>query len=190
MENDVLLSLAIESKEEFISLGLSKPKGYRFISPPPFKAMRGLWGMNMADKVLKKYGIVGILIGSLTRQLWRGISLGRLLKMKDVDVLIPEQFESVRPEVCESGIDWWISDGKNPPTNGLSDEGMFWTITLKERIEPGLYICPLEFVWLSLLRESQISGLNFSAAKQKFKKTPSESLRFPVLSKEKARFHF
>ncbi len=118
-------------------------------------ALRGMYGISTADKILKRKRAVGLLVGSLAEKVWNNRrSPAELDQHKDVDVLIlPGNHEPF--ERFESGIDWWkpknirfdrISTGVTTIENM---DKLFWLngnncalryrITCSTALPPGLY---------------------------------------------------
>lgn len=145
-------------------------------APTPPNAACGVEGMQVADKLLKEIGVVGMLIGGLAKELWSGASdEERLLKHKDVDVLVLSHDCTFHPKKWASGIDWWVShDPQQRPTNG-NPVGLLWRVRLDlhaRNIPKGLYLCPLQ-----LLRESVVMERRFLKGRKvvggRFKDNPA-----------------
>ena len=87
--------------EQVISLQLK-------LKHPEFPdAARGLEGMMDADAILKEKNVLGVLVGSLSVDIWRKkVSQEKFRNHKDVDVMV------VSPEAnfsqFEGGVDWWL----------------------------------------------------------------------------------
>ncbi len=152
-------------------------------APSPPDSVTGLEGMEVADSVLKEYSAVGMLIGGLAKELWRGCGDGETLDShKDVDVLVLTADCEKHPKQWESGVDWWISHNfSEKPTNGAL-EGIFWQAELElyaSRIKPGLYLCPRELLvavtsWeKALIKDRRVKGVRFT------KQSPNKLL--PIL---------
>lgn len=76
--------------------------------PPSFEATLGLEGMSSADELLKEKGVVGLLIGGLSEEVWRSEKTRiKLTDHKDVDVLVTN-LEFSLDEIFQNGIDWWL----------------------------------------------------------------------------------
>ncbi len=133
------------------------------VSPLPknVEMIRGLKGVQAADKVLRKNQATGILIGGLARKAWeRTFDIGDFDK-KDVDVLVLPQENHGADHMsfarkCK-GIDWWLSHSKMVSVDNLGAKGevrtMFFkninnivlrfAITNVEGATPGLYLLDL-----------------------------------------------
>jgi len=72
------------------------------------KATRGMKGLLVADKILKKQNCSGILIGGLSEKIYnQRRKKSELNKHKDVDVLVIDEHFALEEEF-EAGIDWWL----------------------------------------------------------------------------------
>ena len=143
-------------------------------APSPPTAVTGMEGLRVADEVLKELSAVGILIGGIAKELWRGADdEGILASHKDVDVLVLSTDCEKHPAQWQAGVDWWIYHNTfcEKPTNGAL-EGIFWQVELDSsarRISPGLYLCPREVLvmataWERLcLGEKQVRAPRFTS---------------------------
>jgi len=121
-----------------------------FCAPTPPEAVRGRHGLKVADEVLKKYNVAGILIGGVAKMLWRGSDVKFLSRRKDVDVIVLSNNCEQHPEQWENGIDWWVSHRLSErPTNG-GEVGLLWNVRVKKAVPAGLYLCPLELLEASI----------------------------------------
>ncbi|MDD5590008.1 MAG: hypothetical protein PHQ47_02440 [Candidatus Portnoybacteria bacterium] len=108
------------------------------ICPAPKDALRGLEGMEKADSVLKELQILGVLFGGLAKGIWTGMSLDNgLSKYRDVDVQIPWQQNVIKPERDAGKIDWWFGKDGEWPSNSRCR--LYWGLSLKKEVNPGLY---------------------------------------------------
>jgi len=152
-------------------------------APTPPEAVRGIEGLKVADEVLKKYKVTGMLVGGLAKEAWRGSSdPADFSKHKDVDVLVLARGCGKHPGQWEDGVDWWISHkAAERPTNGTS-VGLVWRVSLKRNVEiaPGLYVCPLELLEGSIKQEKRTLGNEFVVHGDKFSAVALN--KFPVLS--------
>ncbi len=166
-----------------MSCSLRLEQRLELCAPTPFEAVRGIEGLRVADKALKKYKVMGMLVGGLAREAWRGSSdPADFSKHKDVDVLVLARGCGKHPEQWEDGVDWWISHKvAERPTNG-SSVGLIWRVSLKRHAEvaPGLYLCPLELLEDSIRQEERMFGDEFVVYGGKF--TTVALNEFPVLS--------
>ena len=177
------LSLCLEEEE----LEKTTP----LISLPPENAVKGLEGMRIADRFLKKRGIAGILIGSLAKEIWRGsLNVGELAVFKDVDVLIPDQINACRPEKGEAGVDWWVAHDRERPNNGFAAHGLAWGILVKKAVDPGLYLCPRDILMLSYFFESRYQRIDFQPPTGLKSKPSSLAVGFSVMPAEVIKFFF
>lgn len=153
-------------------------------APIPPEAVRGIEGLKVADEVLKRYKVAGVLIGGLAKEAWRGSSdPAKFSKHKDVDVLVLARGCGRHPMQWEKGVDWWVNHRvAERPTNGAF-VGLIWRVSLKKRnseVTPGLYICPREFLEESIRQERRVFGDKFVVCGCKFSTVSIN--RFPVLS--------
>jgi hypothetical protein len=138
-------------------------------APIPPEALRGFEGMEVADEMLKKLGVVGLLIGGLAKRicLEGEIDPSILESHKDVDVLIPSIYSDHKyhPKQWENGIDWWISHADDEaPTNGATNLIQAPTIdesweNEKYKDRSGLYICPPNVLLTLEKMEQDILGI-------------------------------
>jgi hypothetical protein len=152
--------------------------------PAPHDAVQGIKGMIIADRILRKYNAVGMLIGGLAKEVWSGTyNPNQLLKHKDVDVLVLAQRCGKHPKQEEGGVDWWISHRSTErPTNGHT--GLIWTVLFKmsvekNKINPGLYICPLELLEAIIKHERRVFGDQSVVHNKRFSAVGIDE--FPVL---------
>lgn len=106
--------------------------------PPP---MRGIESLAAAEGVIKKYGAVGILVGSVAMRLSQQKAVREPVG-KDVDILIVDEAMRKFPVQWEGGVDWWVSSERmNRPSNG-THVGLLWKLALREGVQlpSGLYI--------------------------------------------------
>jgi hypothetical protein len=131
-------------------------------APTPPEAVRGIEGLRVADEVLRKYEVIGMLIGGLAKELWHGVTDPEILETHgDVDVLLLSYNCRYHPKQWEEGVDWWVSHTVNElPTNG-SSVGIFWQASLEQhalKIPSGLYLCPYQFLRSSIWVERREMG--------------------------------
>lgn len=140
-------------------------------APTPPDAITGIEGLKVADQILKEHNAVGMLVGGLAKELWRGVvSDEKLSEHKDVDVLVLSYDCASHPEQWASGVDWWVCHNPHErPTNG-NPVGLLWRVELEshaQRIPRGLYLCPLQLllqaiaVERSILKGHRIAGGRF-----------------------------
>lgn len=116
-------------------------------APAPPQAVRGREGLEIAKQILLRYRTPGILIGGIAKLqfVWREETTAvpvEVPESKDIDVLIPEIGCKKHPIQWEEGIDWWITHRPDErPTNG-SGVGLVWSVSLKKKVAPGLYLLP------------------------------------------------
>lgn len=133
-----------------------------FIPMVPPEATVGLEGILMADKILKRYDAIGMLIGGVAWEIWSDhfIDIDSLSQHKDIDVIVLSRSCKKHPARWEAGIDWWISHSiTERPTNG-SSVNLTWNAKLQDNIylEPGLYLCPKELLQWCVAHEEKILG--------------------------------
>lgn len=154
------------------------------LAPTPPEAICGIDGMMVADEVLKKYKVAGMLVGGIAKEAWSGSSKpSDFSKHKDVDVLVLSRDCDKHPNQWEAGIDWWIRHkATERPTNG-SDVGLVWRISFRRhvKVSPGLYLCPLELLKNSIRQERRVFGNEFRHNK---KLGAIRFNKFPILSTE------
>lgn len=98
------LRLSLEQRQQLEQILSLQPK----LKHPEFpEAAKGLEGMVDADAILKKKNALGVLIGSLSVDIWKKkTTVEEFRNHKDVDVMV------VSPETdisrFEGGIDWWV----------------------------------------------------------------------------------
>jgi len=159
-------------------------------APIPQDAVRGIEGMKVADRVLKKYKVAGMLVGGLAKEAWHGATdPSRFSKHKDVDVLVLARGCGKHPKQGEAGVDWWISHKiAERPTNGFV--GLIWNASLAKQTEvtPGLYLCPLEFLESSIRQERRVFGKDFIVHNSRFSTVSINE--FPVLPMQFIRAKF
>lgn len=165
-----------------LSLRLSCSLRLEFEAPSPPNPVCGREGLEVADIVLKDYRAVGMLIGGVAKELWRGkTSDNILMSHKDVDVLILSQFCDHHPEQYEGGIDWWICHfDYERPSNG-NDVGLTWLTKLSESglgLRPGLYLCPFEALRTSVQMERKFFESEYSLPRRSIH---ANSIGYPVL---------
>ena len=140
-------------------------------APTPPDAVSGIEGLMVADQVLKEQSAIGMLVGGLAKELWRGVTNDeKLSEHKDVDVLVLSQDCASHPEQWASGVDWWVCHNHyERPTNG-NPVGLLWRVQLESHalhIPRGLYLCPLQLlrqsiaVERSILKGHRITGGHF-----------------------------
>jgi len=155
-------------------------------APSPLNAVCGIEGLKVADQVLKNYNAVGILIGGLAKEIWKGTTSPRIFaEHKDVDVLVPIQECNKHPRQWENGVDWWISHKTTErPTNG-TNTGLIFNFVLKPKaeIKSGLHFCPLGLLKELIKWEKQKYGNSFRMESYKFITFPRYS-EFPVLPED------
>ena len=108
-------------------------------------ATTGIKGLRKADKILRKYGVAGLLIGGMAKTIWENSNnLDEINSRKDVDVVVLGYSCKHHPKQWEGGIDWWVSHSlEDLPTNGKSC--LNFNIQIWEEhvsLFPGLYLCP------------------------------------------------
>jgi|GEM_PF-1860572 len=164
------------------SLGLSLRCEQRLElrAPSPEGALTGLDGIRAADRILKGYNVVGMLVGGLAKELWHGtIDADTLASHKDVDVLILSYDCEQHPQQWEEGIDWWIGHtSQERPTNGTS-VGLTWMVSLEPHavgIPRGLYLCPIELLLSSVVAERKFFREHRPTIVRLTKKSPSNLL--------------
>lgn len=120
-------------------------------SPAPVEACHGLEGVELADRLLKKGGHIGMLFGSTAIDFWKeAITPEQLATCKDVDVLVfPAMNGDSQPiQPGDDGVDLWVPQTaefkpQRPVTWWQNVHGaklgfvITPTVDLKE---PGLYI--------------------------------------------------
>lgn len=123
-------------------------------------AIRGLQGMQNANKILQEKESVGLLIGGLSEEVWgEGINIEDLYRHKDVDVLVLSPEAEI--DKFEGGVDWWIPRTENITIRerGMIAGGIEKTwyengngiilhfgAKLKNSLIPGLYIPSSDWV--------------------------------------------
>ncbi len=138
-------------------------------------SVKGLEGIEIADKILKEKGAVGLLIGGLSEAIWNPRNTRNALnalseKHKDVDVLIPYISPGLEIDDFEGGVDWWLPRElkiKIKYESATVEENvLFWENCLKVRLaftvlvrtkEPllsGLYIPEPDFI--RSMREAEV----------------------------------
>lgn len=81
------------------------------------EAVRGAEGIRVADQILKKKGLTGILVGGLVKDLWNPrVSVAKLKEHKDVDVIVTGGHERIAR--FEGGVDWWSSEVRKMSVTG------------------------------------------------------------------------
>lgn len=129
-------------------------------SPGPVNATNALDGMVIADKILKEYGVIGLLIGSLAKMIWHGCKEKQLVSANDVDVLVLSSGCKHHPKRYEGDIDWYISHGYDEsPVNGAGT-GLVIRAMVKVQYpsNPGLYIPQRGLVAMFTDAEKSIMG--------------------------------
>jgi hypothetical protein len=117
----------------------------------------------VADELLKKYGVSGMLIGGLAKEIWSAsFDKEAFNRHKDVDVLLLSTNCDQHPLQWEGGVDWWVSHSFcERPTNG-TPVGLLWNVKLNrlfQSISPGLYVCPRRFLeMVDEHEEKEMSG--------------------------------
>jgi hypothetical protein len=118
---------------------------FRIEAPP--EAQRGFGGMKVANDILVRLGIPGLLIGSLARKAWTGEYRGVISSRKDVDVIVLSSSSEKHPSRFEGGIDWWVTcDPVAGPTNG-NDCELIYAVETRNALAPGLYLATPDFLW-------------------------------------------
>lgn len=154
-------------------------------APIPPDAVRGLEGMRVADQMLKKYAAVGLLIGGLAKEAWRGSSTpANFSRHKDVDVMVLQEECERHPQQWEAGVDWWISHRPDERFTNGTGIGLIWSVTLGRQAEPasGLYLPSLTLLRNAIRRERVILGKEFIIRGNVFSTVKIGG--FPILSAE------
>jgi hypothetical protein len=145
-------------------------------APRPPAAVAGLEGMRVADEILKLHNAVGLLIGGLAKEIWKGESRPeKFAEHKDVDVLVLSRECDHHPGQFEHGVDWWVRhEPYELPTNG-SSIGIIWQLSLvKPNIAAGLYLPPVALLRESIEQEFEAWGKAFvvKGRHDRYAKTP------------------
>jgi len=117
-----------------------------------YTRVQGVEGMNRAHWVMKKYRTVGMLIGSMAKEIWRKteepLDPFKLATHRDVDVMVLSYDCKNHPGCYEGGIDWFFSHSFDErPRDGSGKFGVGAIILLiKKKLKPGLYLCPPDLV--------------------------------------------
>jgi len=101
----------------------------------------GLAGLGRAQRILKRYGATGLLIGGTAKDIYCGV-LGRG-RAKDIDILVLDDDCQHHPREWEGGVDWFVRHSPEQLHNNGSMDIDF-CIRLRDTIslKPGLYLCP------------------------------------------------
>jgi hypothetical protein len=126
-------------------------------------------GMHAADKILKDYGNVGVLIGGLAEGVWnQRCRHDDLAGHKDTDVMVADDVFDIK-EPFYGGIDWWIPhSGKTDVYQGntkIENMQLAWWENANEVVlkfglryrgglDPGLYIADRD--WVIGMRDNEI----------------------------------
>lgn len=104
----------------------------------------GSYGVRRADRILKKYKAVGILIGSTAKGIWETGDFSLVdERRRDTDVLVQDYDCEKHPEEYEGGVDWFIQHlSQRFPSNGSIS--LHYSLDLMKKYSPGLYLCHWE----------------------------------------------
>ena len=101
----------------------------------------GLEGLRRAQRILKRYGAVGLLVGGTAKDIYGGV-LGRG-RAKDIDVLVLDDDCKHHPREWEGGVDWFVRHSPEQlHNNGRMDVDYCMRLRNNMSLEPGLYLCP------------------------------------------------
>lgn len=131
-----------------------------------YNATTGIKGLRKADKILRRYGTAGLLIGGMAKTIWENSNdLDEINSRKDVDVLVLGFDCKHHPKQWEGGIDWWISHSLDElPTNGKICLSFNVQIQGKKKsLFPGLYICPHDILGKIVDHETNELSLDSSS---------------------------
>ncbi len=113
----------------------------------------GIEGLRIADKILKKYNVSGLLVGGLAKAFFFSANLEQeyLNFHSDIDVVIlSSDCQAHHPMCYEGGIDWFLCHQENVSKSSpefstqyfpVSATGVFlpWKIGFDKSLKPGLY---------------------------------------------------
>lgn len=138
-------------------------------SPAPIEALKGLEGVNEADKILKEKQLSGILIGGVAKKVWSRTFGPEDFIRKDVDVLVFNSQKQIK--FGEGGIDWWLPKeqfisyvdsnrseiiGKQSFFTNINGAILNFKASTPVDIEPGLYLLDLEQLITMQFTESSV----------------------------------